>query len=363
MSVILFMPSKYGFSVWRWENVIDVMIEKSEGVREIHLMRIIGLVEADFNCALKILYSNRLMVNAETAGILPDQWGDRKNRDALTCATRGLLASESVRTMKKTIIACSADAAACFGRVRSAYALVLRMKKRMTESCCKCASPVVRKLCHSVKTNAGVFAKSYRQEDGDDELTGIPRGTAHIVAMHTMVSDTMLAPMKTLANKDANHFVITFADDSKTAHRTVDMYVDDATMCVGCSDHEDLFPCISDADDDDSMQQHIAQLHESSLETTARMAKAILRWTQLKYIVDQGPEFSKYGFQMLTWKNVDGSLEPATSEETPCAVTVKDQFGHSHKEIRRVEPDESLEGLGFLDGTWGPNSPAPQGNQ
>ena len=56
---------------------------------------------------------------------------------------------------------------------------------------------------------------------------------------------------------------------------------------------------------------------------------------------------SKYGFQMLTWKNVDGCLEPVTSEENPCTVTVKDQFGHSH-DIRRVAPDESLEGLGFL---------------
>ena len=47
--------------------------------RHIHLMRIIGLVEADFNCALKILYSERLMKNAEDAGISADQWGDRKN--------------------------------------------------------------------------------------------------------------------------------------------------------------------------------------------------------------------------------------------------------------------------------------------
>ena len=60
MSVMLSMPFNYGFSVRGWENLIGVMIKKSEGVQKIHLMRIIGLVEADFNCALKILYSNRL---------------------------------------------------------------------------------------------------------------------------------------------------------------------------------------------------------------------------------------------------------------------------------------------------------------
>ena len=41
MSVMLSVPFKYGFSVQRWENTIDVMIEKSEGVWRIHLMRII----------------------------------------------------------------------------------------------------------------------------------------------------------------------------------------------------------------------------------------------------------------------------------------------------------------------------------
>ena len=162
----------------------------------------------------------------------------------------------------------------------------------MTESCCKCVSQVVRRLRHSVKTSAGVSVKSYRQEDGDVELKGIPQGTAHIMAMHTMVSDTIIAPMKALADKGANHFVMTSADGSKTAHRTVDMYVDDATMYVGCGIHKELFPCISDATYNDNMQQHSAQLHESSLKATERMAEAVLRWTRLKYIVGQGPEFS-----------------------------------------------------------------------
>ena len=216
-------------------------------------MRIIGLVEADFNCALKILYSGRLMANAETAGISPDQWGGRKNRDAITCVTCGLLVFESARIMKQTIAACSADAASCFGRVRSAYASVLCTKKRMTKTCCKCASQVVRNLRHFVKTSTGVSATCYCQENGDVELTGIPQGTAHIMAMHTMVSSTMLDPMNALAASDTNYVTMTSADDSKTAHRTVDMYMDDATMYVGCSSRPESFPCVSDAPDDDSM--------------------------------------------------------------------------------------------------------------
>ena len=65
------------------------MLEKHTGVKQIHLMRNIGLVEADFNCALKILYSERLMKNAEDASISVDQWGGRKNRMRLLAPPAG----------------------------------------------------------------------------------------------------------------------------------------------------------------------------------------------------------------------------------------------------------------------------------
>ena len=73
MCKMMYLPFKYGFSMLRWQRAIDVMLEKLNGVKKIHLMRIIGLVEADFNCALKILYSDRLMKNPEDAGISADQ--------------------------------------------------------------------------------------------------------------------------------------------------------------------------------------------------------------------------------------------------------------------------------------------------
>ena len=45
-----------------------------DGVRKIHLMRIIGLVRADFNQALKIPFTQQLMWKAEASGITPNQW-------------------------------------------------------------------------------------------------------------------------------------------------------------------------------------------------------------------------------------------------------------------------------------------------
>ena len=101
--------------------------------RHIHLMRIIGLVEADFNCALKIVYSERLIKNAEDAGISADQWGGRKNRDAIACATCRRLTWDYINIRKVTAFVGAADAASCFDRVDRPYVTVVSQKKGMYE--------------------------------------------------------------------------------------------------------------------------------------------------------------------------------------------------------------------------------------
>ena len=55
------------------------MLEKKKGIRKITL-RIIGLVEADFNSYLKHKYAGDLMHRAEENETLSDeQWGLQKN--------------------------------------------------------------------------------------------------------------------------------------------------------------------------------------------------------------------------------------------------------------------------------------------
>ena len=74
------------------------------------------------------------------------------------------------------------------------YATVVSRKKGMSSNICKCASLVVKNLEHSVKTSAGPSKGTYKEEDGDTKLPGIPQGTAHITAIHTLISDTILEP-------------------------------------------------------------------------------------------------------------------------------------------------------------------------
>jgi len=57
------------------------MIEKKQDVGKVHQLRIIEMLNADFNTAIKILFAKNLMYQAEQCGNLHDeQWGLRSNR-------------------------------------------------------------------------------------------------------------------------------------------------------------------------------------------------------------------------------------------------------------------------------------------
>ena len=54
---------------------IDVMLEKKAGVRKIHLLHIIGLVQADFNTAFKLYFAKHQVSSSEKIKLIEEQRG------------------------------------------------------------------------------------------------------------------------------------------------------------------------------------------------------------------------------------------------------------------------------------------------
>ena len=80
------------------------------------MLRIIGLLEADFNTALKI-YARRLMQRAEQNGLTDEQWGGRANRSSTDAAMLRLCTYENSRMMCMPMGELSYDCKACFDRM------------------------------------------------------------------------------------------------------------------------------------------------------------------------------------------------------------------------------------------------------
>ena len=75
MYIMMSPPFHHGFVHQRWTTVINVMLEKKKDVWKFYQLQIIGILEADFNTALKFLFAETIMANAKNVGFQPEQWG------------------------------------------------------------------------------------------------------------------------------------------------------------------------------------------------------------------------------------------------------------------------------------------------
>ena len=69
-SIMMSLPFQHGFSPSRWRQCLEVMLEKDAGNPLIHRLRIIVLLEADFNIALRIIWMRQFFPAAEKRGLL-----------------------------------------------------------------------------------------------------------------------------------------------------------------------------------------------------------------------------------------------------------------------------------------------------
>ena len=138
----------YGFVNTRWSTLVDVMLEKKKGNRKIHQLRIIGILEVDFNTALKILSAKELMSHAETTGFHDKQWGPRQARSSTDPALRKMMAFEYGRYMKATIAVFLSDQRACFDRMWPALTNVVAQAYGMEPKECDCQANTINSQQH-----------------------------------------------------------------------------------------------------------------------------------------------------------------------------------------------------------------------
>ena len=186
MAIMMSLPFMYGFVNERWTKVIDVMLEKKQGIRKIHMLRIIALLEADFNTALKILFSQKLIKNAEMVGLNEEQWGSRKNRMALDPAMRNMMTFEYGRYMKATVAMFAADLTACFDRMFPSLSNIAAGKFGMSKSVLVARGETIKRMRRAVRTGHGVSELTYGNERGEPEIAGELQGKGDVAILYCL---------------------------------------------------------------------------------------------------------------------------------------------------------------------------------
>ena len=116
-----------GISPKLWKPITDFQIFKRSNVFHVDSMRLIQLMDAEYNMNNKTL-GKRVLAHAEKAkAVSPDQYGCRKNHTAINACLNKVLLMDGMRQKKQAGAIAMNNAKGCFDRINHTYAILVLM--------------------------------------------------------------------------------------------------------------------------------------------------------------------------------------------------------------------------------------------
>jgi hypothetical protein len=159
---VINLPLRHGFSPHRWQDVVNAMIEKSPNYPYINKLRVIHLLEADYNLCLKAIFGRKLTWNCEEHETLGDvQNGFRPGRSTLgTIITNELMTEYNCR-MRINSYTIMTDIAGCFYRIIPSIISILNRKNGASEQAVQMHGKTLGNARYYLKTKYGISDTFY----------------------------------------------------------------------------------------------------------------------------------------------------------------------------------------------------------
>ena len=153
---------KKGYSLSRWCKVHNIMLEKDQNDPKLHRLRVIHIIEADYNLTTKILWSRKMMWEVEKKRLISDgQWGNRSGRSPCDVALTKELHYELLNTTLKEYASMENDAKACYNRMVPNLILLVSRSLGMSKEVCQTVGKTFKRTAHHVMTKAGESTQTF----------------------------------------------------------------------------------------------------------------------------------------------------------------------------------------------------------
>jgi hypothetical protein len=219
------LPWKHGICLTRWQKVVDVMLAKEEGLCRLHKLRIIQLIEADFNQCLLMLFTKPITHNMDKYDARsPCQWAQRGN-SCTSAVLYKLLQLENSRIMHSSMSWMETDFAGCYDRTMPNVALINSRKFGASRTACQTLGKVWQGLKHHVKTAAGTSESHYPLEVSSEIHSGAGQGSVYATLCWEGITHQIIQILERQRSASTtNCFTLNITS------RSCNFYVDDAGL-------------------------------------------------------------------------------------------------------------------------------------
>jgi hypothetical protein len=165
---IINIPIQRGFSPTRWRKVVNAMLEKIPGKPYLHKLRVIHILEADYNLALKEIFGRRLMWNCEQLNKLGDiQDGFRKGRSTIKTLLHAELVNDYNKRLRINNFVGMTDISGCFDRIVTPIISLINRKNGCPKEAVEMHATNLERAQYYLKTRHGTSTSFYSNTEAN----------------------------------------------------------------------------------------------------------------------------------------------------------------------------------------------------
>lgn len=324
-----------GRPLHRWGKIVNIMIEKIPGQPYLHKLRVIQIMEADYNLALKSVFGRQLLWHGEEHNAYHDaQGGSRPGRNTTDVSITQEVIYDINRRMNTDHASNENDAKACYDRMIASLMSLLNRARGMNKNWVATRASILTEARYHIKTMLGLSEDHYTHSE-ESPTHGSGQGAGDSSNQWGMLSSIILKIMHDTASKAR-------FQDPYEKERKVEIantaFVDDT------SGYQNTY------DKNTQTTENINQL-------ISNLQKDFTTWDRLLYATGGLLELQKCFFYMTIWQfKDDGSTRVISPEETEVTLTIDRKDGTS-VQIQQKHPNEAHKLLGIFRSPTGNQTP------